>query len=299
MMMSMMMSESEATRDLGLLLRDCNPYPPPLERLRDFFAAGADPNIIIGGLHGDNFPQTILHFVRYETYWEDDGIANALAVFEQFVLNPMFDIDALNSSGRALIHTACELSNPDFLRVILRSGRVNVNLPSPGSIFDGYTALHFACDLGKVQQAKLLLEDGRVDINAREFRGRTPLFAHHGSERENYDIVAMLISRGCDVMATDIFDCNVLHYCKDPNICRLLLDNGADPLHVDADGHTPIQDAHAEGLYDVRDLMVKYANVLRLPRIHQVLHQNNITIDILKAIYSQSHPPLYTSEDTP
>jgi ankyrin repeat protein len=297
MMMMSVMNESEATRDLGLLLRDCNPYLPPLERLRDFFAAGADPNIIIGRLHGDNFPQTILHFVRHETYREDDGIANALAVFEQFVLNPMFDIDALNSSGRALIHTACELSNPDFLRVILRSGRVNVNLPSPGSIFDGYTALHFACDSGKVEQAKLLLEDGRVDINARDSRGRTPLFApivfYYGSERENYDIVAMLISRGCDVMATDIFDCNVLHYCKDPNICRLLLDNGADPLHVDEDGHTPIQDAHAEGLYEVRDLMVKHVNFPRFRAIYQLMKEKQIPMNTLKAIHSQSHPALY------
>ena len=164
--------------------------------------------------------------------------------------------------------------------------------------------MHFACCFGKVEQARLLLEDvRRVDVEARDSRGRTPLFApivfYYGSARENYDIVAMLISRGCDVMATDIFDCNVLHYCKDPNICRLLLDNGADPLHVDEDGHTPIQDAHAEGLYEVRDLMVKHVNFPRFRAIYQLLKKKDLPMNTLKAIHSQSHPPLYTSEDTP
>jgi ankyrin repeat protein len=300
-------NSSEATRGLGLLLRDFSPYPPPLERLRDFFAAGADPNIIIHDRHndedgGDNFPHIMLDFVKYETYGED-GIANALAVFEQFVSNPMFDMDALNSSGEAVIHIACKLDNPYFLRVILRSGRVNVNLPSTASIFDGFTALHFACCFGKVEQARLLLEDGRVDIDARESRGRTPLFSfivyNFGSDRDHYDIAAMLISRGSDLMVADIFGCNVLHYCRDPNICRLLLDNGADPLHVDDNGTTPIQDADIFGLHEVRDLMVKHVNFPRFRAIYQLLKKKDLPMNTLKAIHSQSHPPLYTSEDTP
>jgi len=297
------MNESEATRGLGALILEHDPIPPPLEKLREFLAAGADPNIIIRDRWhgeddgGDSFPQIILNSVK-NGWARRDYMENMLAAFELFILNPMFDMNALNSSRKAVIHIACELSNPDFLRVILRSERVNVNLPSPSSIFEGYTALHFACCFGKVQQVRLLLEDvRRVDVEARDSRGRTPLFApivfYYGSARENYDIVAMLISRGCDVMATDIFDCNVLHYCRDPNICRLFLDNGVDPLHADKNGRTPIQDAHMKNIYDVRDLMVKYANVLRLPRIHQVLLQNNITIDALKAIYSESHPLLY------
>ena len=292
---------SEATRGLGALILEHDPILPPLEKLREFLAAGADPNIIIRGRHdedgGDSFPQIILNSVK--SGWYQRGfMGNMLTACELFISNPMFDVNALNSSRKAVIHIACELSNPDFLRAILRSERVNVNLQSPSSIFEGYTALHFACCFGKVEQVRLLLEDvRRVDVEARDSRGRTPLFApivfYYGSERENYDIVAMLISRGCDVMATDIFDCNVLHYCKDPNICRLLLDNGADPLHVDEDGHTPIQDAHAEGLYEVRDLMVKHVNFPRFRAIYQLLKKKDLPMNTLKAIHSQSHPALY------
>jgi ankyrin repeat protein len=303
-MMSVMNNASEATRGLGVLIQKHDPILPPLEKLREFLAAGADPNIIIHDCvdedGGDSFPQIILNSVK-SGWYERGCMKDMLAAFELFVSNPMFDTNALHSSRKAVIHIACELDNPDFLRVILRSERVDVNLASPSSIFDGYTALHFACCFGKVQQARLLLEDVRVDVEARESRGRTPLFAsivyNYGSERDNYDIIAMLISRGCDLMATDIFDCSVLHYCKDPSICRLLLDNGADPLHADNNGRTPIEGAHQRKLYGVRDLMVNFANIPRLHRIHQVLRQNDILIDTLRAIYSESHPPLYTSDD--
>jgi ankyrin repeat protein len=288
-----------------VLIQKHDPILPPLEKLREFLAAGADPNIIIHDRHdedgGDSFPQIILNSVK--SGWYQRGfMGNMLTAFELFVSNPMFDVNALNSSRKAVIHIACELDNPDFLRVILRSERVDVNLQSPSSIFDGYTALHFACCFGKVEQARLLLEDvRRVDVEARESRGRTPLFApivfYYGSDRDNYDIVAMLISRGCDVMATDIFDCNILHYCRDPNICRLLLDNGADPLHADNNGRTPIENAHMRKLFGVRDLMVKYANFPRFRAIYQLLKKKDLPMNTLKAIHSQSHPPLYTSDD--
>ena len=292
---------SEATRGLGALILEHDPILPPLEKLSEFLAAGADPNIIIRGRHdedgGDSFPQIILNSVK--SGWYQRGfMGNMLTAFELFISNPMFDMNALNSSRKAVIHIACELSNPDFLRAILRSERVNVNLASPSSIFEGYTALHFACCFGKVEQVRLLLEDvRRVDVEARDSRGRTPLFApivfYYGSARENYDIVAMLISRGCDVMATDIFDCNVLHYCRDPNICRLLLDNGVDPLHANKNGHTPIQSVHTRNIYDVRDIMVKYANFPRFRAVYQLLKAKNIPTNTLKALHSQSHPPLF------
>jgi hypothetical protein len=300
------MNESEATRGLGLLLRDCNPYPPPLEILGDFLAAGADPNIIMHDRRdedvGDNFPQIMLNSVKHGTYGED-GIANALAAFELFISNTKFDMDGLNMSRKAVIHIACELNNPDFLRVILRYGRANVKLRSSASFFDGCTALHFACFFGKAQQVRLLLGDDNVDVNSRDCMVRTPLLDSivykYGNDRDNYDIAAMLISRGCDVMAIDILGCNVLHYCTDPNICRLLLDNGADPLHADKSGQTPIRFAHKRKLYGVRDLMVKHVNFPRFRAIYQLFKEKDLPMNTLKAIHSQSHPPLYTSDDKP
>jgi hypothetical protein len=299
-MMSVMNNASEATRGLGVLIQKHDPLLPSLEKVREFLAAGADPNIIIYDRYdedgGDNFPQIMLNSIN-KGWYRQGGMENMLATFEMFISNPIFDINALNSSRKAVIHIACELNNPDFLRVILKSERVNVNLPSTASFLDGCTALHFACCHGKVQQVNSLLEDGRVDINARDSRGRTPLFAsivdNYDCNRENYDIVAMLISRRCDVMATDTYDFNVLHYCRDPNICRLLLDNGADPLHVGKNGYTPIRNAHVEHLYTVWHLMVKHVNFLRFRAIYQLLKKKDLPMNTLKAIHSQSHPALY------
>jgi ankyrin repeat protein len=125
----------------------------------------------------------------------------------------------------------------------------------------GTTALIMsATELPKV---KLLLERGAT-VNAASKQGRTALFVAAMSDR-SADIVGLLLAKGADVKAKDVFQNTILTAAAtgdDAATLGIVLDAGVDVNAVGVNGVTPLMiAAYHRDLAAVRLLLSKGANV--------------------------------------
>lgn len=136
------------------------------------------------------------------------------------------DPDAVSRGGLTPLMKAAKLNQLEAAQVLITYG-ANVNLQCPPR-FDCRRAIHFACITGKEDMLRLLLSAGALTSRPPDY-AYTPLY---------YAIVH-----------------------DQPNICRILLEHGADPDELNDDGCSPLQ--------------VVCSNTLQ--------HQKNITEQLLSA----------------
>lgn len=120
--------------------------------------------------------------------------------------------------------------------------------PNPPDPLEPFFAV---CGRGSADEVRAAIAAG-ADVNLRNHNGITPL--QRAVINNKLEAVQALVEAGADVTArsTGGMDNTVLHsaiWTKDPRVIQYLLDRGADPYALNADGWTPLR----LGAYHMRD----------------------------------------------
>jgi ankyrin repeat protein len=166
------------------------------EIVKLLIAAGADVRAI------DAAKMTVLHSA---------AAGNDTETIRQ-VVNAGADVNAADFAGfTALIHAASN-RNLDAVRLLLakgadvnaRSGDGSFQKVKAGSIALGYfTPLIGAAPLGSHELIATLLDAG-AKINVADLRGMTPLMLAVANDRQNLDVIRLLVARGAEVNAKSV-----------------------------------------------------------------------------------------------
>ena len=164
--------------------------------VRMLLARGADVKAV------DGFKSTTLHAATQ---------GNDLETIRQIV-DAGVDVNAVNFPGFTAIMASASQNNLAAVRLLLAKG-ANVNAVSgdgsfqkvkAGSIALGnWTPLLLAAPLGSIELVKTLLDAG-AKVNVADVRGMTPLMLAVATDRQNMDVIRMLIARGADVKAKSL-----------------------------------------------------------------------------------------------
>ena len=130
----------------------------------------------------------------------------------RMVVNGGADVNAADFAGfTPLIHAASN-RNLDAVRLLLakgadvnaRSGDGSFQKVKAGSIALGhFTPLTAACPLGSRDLIAALLDAG-AKVNVSDVRGMTPLMLATANDRQNLDVIRLLIARGAEVNARSL-----------------------------------------------------------------------------------------------
>jgi len=117
----------------------------------------------------------------------------------EMLLDGGADVTVTNNNGFNVLHHAALRGNPSAMCLILNK------LKRPWVIDekkdDGYTALHLAALNNHLQVAETLIKMGHANLDIQNINHQTPL--HLAVERQNIQIVRLLVSEGAKVNLTD------------------------------------------------------------------------------------------------
>ncbi|XP_028284777.1 ankyrin repeat and SOCS box protein 4 isoform X1 [Parambassis ranga] len=154
-------------------------------------------------------------------------------------------------NGKTPLHVACEVSNSDCVALLLAHG-AKVNSLS----LSGHTPLHYCITSESVNCAKHLIYKGaQVNMASRNNEEDTPL--HTAARFGVPELVALYLKHGASVDAINslqetplmtavfwAFDAKEQTYSQEHHfVCRLLLDQGADPNLKEEDHKTALHKA--------------------------------------------------------
>ncbi len=122
-----------------------------------------------------------------------------------------------------------------------------------GVDFEGRSELHYAAIKDDVDQARALLARGE-DVNLADRMGFTPL--HFAAQERAARVATLLLDNGAEVDATNAYGNTPLFVAVfnsrgRGDVIELLRAHGADPLHVNDAGQTPVGLARLIDNYDV------------------------------------------------
>jgi len=120
--------------------------------------------------------------------------------------------------------------------------------------------LCFFTSVGKADKVKEILQnpDYKGIINVKDKEGRTAL--HYACDRENTELVQLLLEHNADVNLEDEEGETALHYAclvGNLNIVKKLLEHGAQTSKKNKEGETPIQVAEDES---IKSMIQTYKN---------------------------------------
>ena len=110
---------------------------------------------------------------------------------------------------------------------------------------------------GRVEIARMLIERG-IDVTAQDLYAMTPL--HLASQEGHVEVACMLIQRGADVMAQNLYAETPLHLASQEGqveATRILIDRGADVTAQNKYAMTPLHLASQEGHVEVACLLIE------------------------------------------
>jgi ankyrin repeat protein len=167
---------------------------PSAEIVRLLIARGAD----VKGV--DALKMTALHAAT----WGNDTETIRL------LIDAGLDVNAAHVAGFTPLINAASTRNVTAAKLLLAKGaNVNAVAGEPalkvkaGTIALGsFTPLHMIAPSGSAEFVKALLDAG-AKVNVQEARGLTPLMLAVATDRQNLDVIRMLIAKGADVNAKD------------------------------------------------------------------------------------------------
>ncbi|HKY21851.1 MAG TPA: ankyrin repeat domain-containing protein [Vicinamibacterales bacterium] len=143
------------------------------------------------------------------------------------------DVNAADFAGFTPLIYAATNGNLDAVRLLLSKG-ANVNARSgdgsfqkvkAGTIALGHwTPLNSAAAYGSAELVKALLDAG-AQVDTTEVRGMTPLMLAVASDRQNREVIRMLIARGADVKAKSLAGETALDWARKigaPDVIQIL-----------------------------------------------------------------------------
>jgi hypothetical protein len=138
---------------------------------------------------------------------------------------------ATTMSASELLRAACEGNAKLALAAIRRGANVNAR-------YRGRPVLLWAIQEGHLNVVKVLVAAG-ASLRRRDDSGFSPLDQAVGEG--NLEMVRFLLNAGADVNGPTVNGSPLHTACawRRPKIAKLLLESGADPSVVDAEGHTP------------------------------------------------------------
>ncbi|KAF9971753.1 hypothetical protein BGZ73_005224 [Actinomortierella ambigua] len=101
---------------------------------------------------------------------------------------------------------------------------------------------------GDLEAVKKFIAGGS-SVNAKDEYGYTPL--HAAASYGHIDLMKHLIKSGANVNITDPDGDSPLFVCEDVETAKLLIENGADPKHVNGNGMTAAENAQEEEWLEV------------------------------------------------
>ena len=129
---------------------------------------------------------------------------------------------------------------------------------------DDVSLVSLACGRGHTNLLELFLEFG-IDPNQPIGTADRHLI-HNAAANGNIDQVSLLLGRGADPNLGDTWGFTALHDCGEhPNIVRVLLEGGADPLVRQRQGVNPLHYAAARGSAESMALLVEAGVPINIP----------------------------------
>ncbi len=151
------------------------------------------------------------------------------------------DIDSRTGSGQTPLIQVCSGGNNMALAKLLIAHGARIDAQDR----DGNDALSQACNSNMIM---LLIANGANSGRQIEDRKNVLIQA---TERNCPDAVRFHLQSGFDANATDKDGYTALHFCRKPEIAKLLLDHGTDVNTQATSGVTPLMKASHEGYDDV------------------------------------------------
>lgn len=145
----------------------------------------------------------------------------------------------LHHGHNITLHEAAAWGNPDVLKALMKAHPELVNSFS----VDGFQPLGLACFFGHPAAVDLLLRNGaNVNDASRNFQQVTPL--HSAAASDNTEICRLLLEKGADVNACQQGGFTPLHAAAqngNTEMVRLFLAQGADVNARTSQGLTPLK----------------------------------------------------------
>ena len=150
------------------------------------------------------------------------------------------NIDALGEYGCTPLHYACREGNLEIVKFLLENGSNNNKTNRYSTIYPIFDAITSNNEKTLFSILKLLIDNG-ADVNNSDSFGNTLL--HYAVDRENKDLIELLINAGCDINKTFRHDRDTpLHYAcfqKNEKLISTLIQNGADRDIINIYNKTP------------------------------------------------------------
>lgn len=169
-----------------------------------------------------------------------NAINNNIKELEKSIENGI-DIDALGEYDSTPLHYACREGHLEAVNLLIKGG-ANVNAKNDYStiypIFEAINSVNNQENYFLIIQS---LIEGGADIDKVDSFGNTLL--HHAIEKENRELIELLIQLGCDVNHGLRHDKDsALHYAcfkKNREIISILINSGANQEHLNIYNKTP------------------------------------------------------------